>query len=83
MYLDLSISPATAVCRTAGGEMQMVPDVLSLPTAAGWPGFPALTADWRNTLLMCDEALRYATTCQSGIPTVSASVILATGSGNY
>lgn len=47
MYPTLSISPATAVCAPLAVRCRWYLMCLSLPTAAGWPGFfRALTADW-------------------------------------
>ena len=47
MYLDRSISPDTAAYALLAVRCRWCPTCLSLPTAAGWPGFfPALTAVW-------------------------------------
>lgn len=57
MYLDLEYQSGYCRLRTAGSEMQMVPDVLIFAHRSGLAGlFPGLDRRLVNTLLMCDEA---------------------------
>ena len=57
MYLDLEYQSGYCRLRTAGSEMQMVPDVLIFAHRSGLAGlFPGLDRRLVNALLMCDEA---------------------------
>ena len=57
MYLDLEYQSGYCRLRTAGSEMQMVPDVLIFAHRSGLAGlFPGLDRRLVNALLMCDES---------------------------
>lgn len=57
MYLDLEYQSGYCRLRTAGSEIQMVPDVLIFAHRSGLAGlFPGLDRRLVNALLMCDEA---------------------------